>query len=241
MRSLALHSAHHPAFSCGITKLVPRSQPSVTWNTYLRAVAYSWLGSYKLHVMYAGRGYRGEGANAYRGGRRGGGRGNDRWGGVSGARGGNWGGAQKQRREPRPPSYGIVPWALVNGEWYFLVQMGYSAKKHDFKVDPLRGQEEEAETNWQTAVRECHEESGKSIVQTEWLCVFGFLNDRFAVWFFFQQSCSSFRAWPLTRPTHPTTRMEFIISASSHPTWKTLQTTILHSCAHPLIEIETSY
>ena len=28
----------------------------------------------------------------------------------------------------------------MNGEWYFLVQMGYSAKKYDFKVDPFRGQ-----------------------------------------------------------------------------------------------------
>ena len=48
----------------------------------------------------------------------------------------------------------------VNGEWYFLVQMGYSSALHNLKVDPLRGQQETAETPWDTAVRECKEESG---------------------------------------------------------------------------------
>jgi NADH pyrophosphatase NudC (nudix superfamily) len=54
----------------------------------------------------------------------------------------------------------VVPWANVNGDWYFLMQAGYSSKMYDFKVDPLRGQKEPGETCWQTAVRECNEESG---------------------------------------------------------------------------------
>ena len=58
------------------------------------------------------------------------------------------------------PSYGVVPWAYVNDDWYFLTQAGYSHETYDFKVDPLRGQKEPGETSWQTAVRECNEESG---------------------------------------------------------------------------------
>jgi len=62
----------------------------------------------------------------------------------------------------RDNSHGLMPWAKINGEWYFLVQAGYSSKRYDFKIDPLRGQREpeEDKTPWQTAVRECREESG---------------------------------------------------------------------------------
>ena len=60
------------------------------------------------------------------------------------------------------PSYGIVPWVQspADGDWYFLAQLGYSSSKYDLKLDPLRGQAKENETPWQTAVRECREESG---------------------------------------------------------------------------------
>ncbi len=51
-------------------------------------------------------------------------------------------------------------WAKINGAWYFLVQAGYSSARYDLKIDPLRGQREEGETPWKTAVRECFEESG---------------------------------------------------------------------------------
>ena len=56
--------------------------------------------------------------------------------------------------------YGIIPWLHDGNQWYFLTQVGYSACLYDFKVDPLRGQQEEHETPWETAVREVKEESG---------------------------------------------------------------------------------
>ena len=82
-------------------------------------------------------------------------------GGSNGPRGGGRGGAHSFN-----PSYGIMPWVLVDGEWYFLVQMGYSSELYNFKVDPLRGKKEPGETDWETAVRECHEESGRSCLST---------------------------------------------------------------------------
>ena len=59
-------------------------------------------------------------------------------------------------------SHGIMPWIFVDQNWYFLAQAGYSAAKHDLKVDPLRGQPKEDETPVATAIRECKEESGIS-------------------------------------------------------------------------------
>lgn len=62
----------------------------------------------------------------------------------------------------KKPSYGIMPWVRVNMAWYFLAQVGYSSELYDCKIDPLRGEQEEGEAPWDTAKRECNEESGRS-------------------------------------------------------------------------------
>ena len=63
-------------------------------------------------------------------------------------------------RKVRSESYAIIPWLHHGDQWYFLTQLGYSAKMYDLKVDPLRGTCEEPEIPWETAVREAKEESG---------------------------------------------------------------------------------
>jgi len=77
---------------------------------------------------------------------------------VNGARTGP--ASRKAAWKDVPPSYGIMPWVQVNGVWYFLAQAGYSSMKYDLKIDPMRGQHEGSELKWDTAVRECSEESG---------------------------------------------------------------------------------
>jgi hypothetical protein len=62
-----------------------------------------------------------------------------------------------------PSGAGVVPWAKINGVWYFLGQAGYSSTLYDLKIDPLRGTfdaDKGDKTHWDTAVRECYEESG---------------------------------------------------------------------------------
>jgi len=53
-----------------------------------------------------------------------------------------------------------MPWVQVDDVWYFLAQVGYSSKEYDLKIDPMRGHQEGSESKWDTAVRECSEESG---------------------------------------------------------------------------------
>jgi hypothetical protein len=177
-------------------------------------------------------GSRGRQSNGQRGGR----------GGSSHQRGGGYSGAAHSRRDA---SYGIVPWMNVNGEWYFLVQMGYSSSLYNLKVDPLRGHPEPNESSlWQTAVRECMEESGNGI-----FCICGFARNlmrvqlcaKFDAWCVgerLQQSCSTSRASMWMTVGVP--GEAFSTSGSFHPTCETLPTTTWHSCAYPLIAIATS-
>ena len=63
-------------------------------------------------------------------------------------------------------TYGIVPYQQVGDRIFILLQVSYSRRLFDIKLDPMRGIREDKESTKHCAVRECQEESAQLLRYT---------------------------------------------------------------------------